>query len=405
MRRSSALLVTLLLLASAFAPMGVGADDAAETNPLIVSINDSANYLTVSNQEVTRTAITTDGLSLSTAVSGDTAALQSEFSMVLFEQSFQEATTDAEKTAAIRTAADSAEGRHETLQKRDRAAVRAYANGSITASEFTRERARIYTAATDLRNSIRRIDTIARSEDGYSPRASQRVRLANVAGELEVLQGPVSDHVGQAAGGETDGQTIYAEATDDGYTLAYVTDDTYVRETYLGADRDAEAADSFEESDAPRGNAARLRGYELYPWVANNSLSPTIQGLGTSGIYRFTADYTSGELTAYIDGGTTDVFRESKRQKLSTVQFSNSITATNGSLDVRLNATHDSGPLKIEVMDSETGVSTNGDVEVDGEPVGETGADGTLWIVEPRGQNRITVTNADGETVSVFLPS
>lgn len=404
MRRSSALLVSLLL-ASAFAPMGVGADNAAETNPLAVSQNDTANYLTVSNGEVTRTAMTTDGLSLSTAVDGGTSSLQSEFILVSFKQSFERATTDAEKTAAIRTTADDVEGRHESLQQRNRAAVRAYANGSISASEFTHERARIHALTTGLRNSIRRIDTIARSEDGYSPSASLRIRLANITGELEILQGPVSDHVGQAAGGETDGQRLYAEATGDGYTLAYVTEDAYARETYLGDERDAEATDTFEEADAPRANAARLRGYELYPWVANNSLSPTVQGLGTSGIYRFTADYTSGELTAYIDGGTTEVFRESQRRKLSAVQFSNSISATNGSLGVGVNETYDSGPLKIEVTNSNTGLSMNGVVVVDGEPVGETGADGTLWIVEPRGETRITVMNADDETATIFLPS
>jgi len=197
---------------------------------------------------------------------------------------------------------------------------------------------------------------------------------------------------------------IYAETSGDGYTLAYVTDDYYVRETYLGAERDENATDTFTQADVPRGNAARLRGYELYPWVTNHSLSPAVQGLGRSGIYRFTADFTDGELTAYIDGGTTSVFRESQRHKLSAMPVSNTITATNDSLDMRVNKTYESGPLHVDLSHNETALPENATVRVNGDPVGHTGTDGSLWIVEPRGPDRITATTAENETVSVYLP-
>lgn len=405
MRRSSALLVSLLLVAGAFAPIGAGAGDAAETNPRIVSMNDTANYLTVSEEAVTRSGVTADGLSLSTAIDGDSSTLQSEFIRVSFEQAFREASTDAEKSTAIRAATEEVERRHEALQRRNRAAVRAYANGSMSAAEFTRERARIYDSAVELRGTIQHITALVRADNSYSPSTALRVRLANIAGELEILQGPVSEHISRASSGETDGRQLNVEASSEGYTLAYVTDDAYVRETYLGAQREAGSPDTFEEADAPRGNAARLRGYELYPWVANNSLSPTIQGLGRSGIYRFTADYTGGELTAYIDGGTTEVFRESQRRKLSSVSVSNSITATNGTLVMRVNKTHESGPLKVELTRTESGIGTDGRIQVDGKSVGRTGPDGTLWTLDPRGTNRITATTEDNETVSLFLPS
>lgn len=405
MRRSSVLLVSLLLVAGAFAPIGVGADGAAETNPLIVSMNSTANYLTITDEDVTSTGTTADGLSLSIAIDGDTNTLRSNLIRTSFEQSFEKATTDAEKARAIRTTADRVEDRQETLERRDRAAIRAHADGSITATEFARERARIHKSAEQLRVTIRRVDSVARADDSYSPSNSLRTRLANLAGELEILQGPVSEHVSRSADGQVPGQLLYAETSGDGYTLAYVTDDTYVRETYIGDERDENATDTFDEADAPRGNAARLRGYALYPWVANNSLSPTIQGLGRSGIYRFTADFTDGELTAYIDGGTTNVFRESQEHKLSAIPISNTVTSNNGTLDMRVNKTYESGPLKVELMHNDTGLPRDGTVMVDGEPVGQTGDDGTLWIVEPRGPDRIQATADSNETASVYLPS
>ena len=406
MRRSPALLLALLLLAgSAFAPVGAGADNAAQTNPLIVPMNETANYLTVSGAEVTQTGTAADGLALSTAIDGETASLQSNYIRVSFEQSFERASTDAEKTAAIRATADRVERRQKRLQRRDRAVLQAYANGTITADEFTRERARIHQTAAQLRATIQRVDTVARADDSYSPSAALRIRLANIAGELEVLQGPVSEHVSRTAGGQASGESIYVEASGSGYTLAYVTNDTYVRETYVGDERNANATDTFAAADVPRGNAARLRSHELYGWVGNHSLSPTIQGLGRSGIYRFTADFTDGELTAYIDGGTTNVFREAQRHKLSAMPVSNTVTSHNGTLDVAVNKTYETGPLHVRLTRNETSLPVNGTVTVDGRPVGQTGRDGSLWIVEPRGPDRIRVTTDDNETVGVYLPS
>jgi hypothetical protein len=406
MRRSPALLVALLLLVSgALAPVAVGSDDAAQAYPLIASLNDTANHLTVEDDAVERTGMTADGLALATAIDGDTATVQSEFIRLSFEQSFESASSSSERTEAIRVAADRVESRKATLERRDRATVRAYANGSLSAAEFARERARIHQSAARLRTTIQRVDSTARADDSYSPSPATRTRLADLAGELEILQGPVSDHVNRASGGQANGQNIYVEASTDGYTLAYVTDDTYVRETYLGSERDENATDTFADADVPRGNAARLRGHELYPWVSNNSLSPSIHGLGRSGIYRFTADFTAGELTAYIDGGTTNVFRESQRHKLAAMPVSNTVTSSNHSLSMRVNKTYETGPLHVEVTENGTDAPVDATVTVNGDVVGETGSDGRLWIVEPRGPDRVRATTDDNETVSVYLPS
>lgn len=408
MRRSSVLLVSLILLvgASAVVPASVGADETpAETYPRIVTTNGSANYLALPADEVSRTGTATNGLSLSTAIASDTATLDSDLTRITFEQSFEEATTDAKRRTVIRDTADRVEQRKASLQHRDRAVIRGYTNGSLTAAEFVRERARIHNAAEQLQTTIQRVDRIARTDDRFSLSTPQKARLAALAAELEVLQGPVSDHIDSAAAGKTPGQMIYAEASDDGYTIAYVTDDTYVRETYLGDERKPNETDTFTTGNQPAINLATNRGYALYPWVTNHSVSPNSYGpFGSSGIYRFTVDFSNGELTAHLDGATTNVFRESQRHGIAAIPVSDSYSKANGSLHARVNQTYDTGPTKLSLTRDGTDTPVNGTVTVDGKPVGHTGDDGTLWFVEPRGPVSVEATT-DDENVTVYLPS
>lgn len=404
MRVNSVLLVLLLVVAGAAAPLGASADTAAETNPLIVSINGTANYLAIPTDEVSRSTTGRDGLSLSTAVAGDTHRLRNVHARTSFERSFRAAATNEEKTAAIESVAERIEHRTAELEERDRAVVRAYADGTTTTSAFVRERARIHQEARELQTTVQRVDRLARADDGYSLDRDLLARLVNLSAELEVLQGPVSERVAGAAAGTTPAGPLYVEASSSGYTLAYVTDDTYVRETFLGDERRPNETDTFTQGDVPRRNAAHNRGYELYPWVTNHSVSPNTFGLGLTGIYRFSVDFTDGELTAYLDGATTNVFRESQRHKLAEMPTTRTVRSTNGSLRMRLNRTYETGPTAVSLVDNETGGPVNATVTADGDVVGHTGSDGTLWFVEPSGSVTVAARTANNESVSVYLP-
>ena len=403
MRSNVALLVTLLLVAAGvLAPVGVGAGATpAETNPLIVSVNNTANSLAIPADEVRRTGDATDGLSLGTAIADGTGTFQSDFVRISFKRSYENAETEREKTAAIRSAADRIERRSRVLERRDRRAIGAFANGTMTVGEFTRERARINGKAERLEAAIERVRNTASTDNSYSLSTRLEDRLVTLTVKLETLQGPVSDHVTAASSGDVRSQNIYAEVSDSGYTLAYVTEDVYVRETYLGDERRPNGTDTFRQGSGPGTSAADLRGYELYPWMVNHSVSPNTFGFGSSGIYRF----TSGELTAYIDGNTTNVFREAQRHKLAAMPTSRSRSNVNGTLRLRVNETYQTGPMEISLVRNGTGEPANGTVWVDGRSKGTTGPDGHLWIVEPRGANRVQVTTADNETVAIALPS
>lgn len=408
MRPPAALLVLLaLLLAGALlVPVGSSADTAAQEATFgIVSMNGSANYLGVPADEVGVQGTSPDGLSLGTAIADDTAALRTTHAGLSFEREFTRADAATDKTDVIRRTADRIEDRKERLERRDRANTRGFANGSVPAIAFTRQRARIHAEATHLQDHIQRIRRLAREADGYSLSTVLGGRLASMSGELETLQGSVSGHVARSAAGDAQGRTVYAEASETGYTMAYVTEDTYVRETFLGDERRPDGTNAFADGDEPPLNAAHNRGYALYPWVTNHSVSPNSFGLGGSGIYRFTVDFTNGELTAYIDGATTNVFRETQRQKLSGMTPSRTLSDENGTVGLRVNKTYQTGPLEVNALHSSTGDPLNATVSVDGRTVGHTGEDGRLWLVEPRGPDRVQVTTDDNRTASIYMPS
>ncbi|MFB6308422.1 MAG: hypothetical protein ABEH35_03750, partial [Haloarculaceae archaeon] len=163
------------------------------------------------------------------------------------------------------------------------------------------------------------------------------------------------------------------------------------------------ATDQFTQGDTHRINAANTRAFELYPWVTNHTVSPTSRALGRTGIYRFHADHTQGELTAYIDGGTTNVFRESQRLDPTSMLTGGNVTRTGTAVRVRVNRSHPTGPMRVSLSNPSTGVAVNGTVHINGQPVGTTGDDGHLWVIEPRGSTVVNATTDDGQSVTVTL--
>jgi heat shock protein HtpX len=152
-----------------------------------------------------------------------------------------------------------------------------------------------------------------------------------------------------------------------------------------------------------REYAADDRAAELYTWLYERQ-RPSFTYYGTSGIYELTASHPNGELTAYLDGGTTNVFYEEQTRNLEDVQTSDTATATNGTLRVTVQRSTETGPLLVTASDADTDATVDGTVTIDGQRVGETGSDGALWTVEPSGDYAVTVTSDERET-TVTVPA
>lgn len=419
MSTRAALVAALLVASALLAPLSTGAaslgagpaggvdavvdggDPARGAAPVIVTVEDSSNYLAVPDDDVRRADATTAGLDVGGAVAGDVFALSSAFARDQFAAEYREAETDAERSALVTRYADTLRRRLVALQDRDRAITRAYANGSMPAGTFLRERGQIYAEARYLQATTRSIQRTANQDIGYSLPTRLKYRLENVKYEFEVLRGPVTTSANRAANGTASSREVYVEASDDGYTMATINDGEYVRETYLGTQRQPNGTDQFAESDVLRTTAAVNRVTELYPWVSEVTLSPSDQTLGSTGIYRHVSPFPGGELKVYLDGGTTNAFRESLHQSVSSMPIRETDVATNGSLQVTLNRTYETGPMQVSLARNGTGVATAGQIEIGNETVARTGSDGSVWIVEPRRPYTANVTAADGDRVSV----
>ncbi|MFC7026488.1 hypothetical protein ACFQH8_01025 [Halomicroarcula sp. GCM10025710] len=83
-------------------------------------------------------------------------------------------------------------------------------------------------------------------------------------------------------------------------------------------------------------------------------------------------------------------------RQLSTVEPTATVTTVDDSTRLTVSRAYETGPLRVAVSNNETGVPLSGTVSISGQPVGATGADGTLWTVEPRGAYNVTVATSDG---------
>jgi len=411
MRPATVSTLALLLVAAAAIPAGstvltpakqssVGQFD--DPSPVVAPVDDFANHATIPAENVTVSTYSGASVDVGMAIAADTASLRSEYQTTAFEDAFYATGQQSERDEIIASNVRDIEDRTQQLRDRRTAAIDDFGAGELSTQSFLQSMALVDSKAERIAATVRRIKTVARTSSYSLPR-SLDTRLENLRGELEVLHGPVAQRAAGAVSGGGEIESVYVETSATGYTLAMIDGDTYFRETYLANERRPDATDQFRESDRYLLNAANRRWVDLYPWIANDT-SPSSQALGETGIYRFRAEYTSGDLTAYLDGGTTNVFRESQRQSVSSVPVTDTVTARNGSLAVRVNKTYDTGPMNVTVTDNDTGRLIDATVSINGDRVGRTGGDGTLWTVEPRVGVPLTIQTDDGRIETRIPP-
>lgn len=396
--------VTIPVGSTALSPAGVEStlEQFDEPSPVISPVDNFANYASIPAGNVTTSAYGSATVDVGTTIASDTASLHGDYRSTEFENRFYNTQRSAERDEIIAENVRQAEERTQELRDRRADTITAYSSNAIPSDAFVRKMALIDSEARQVSVTLDRIKEVTR-DSGYSLPRSLDTKIENLRGELEVLRGPVAQHANRAVAGGDTIEAIYVESSESGYTLAMIDGDSYYRETYLAGERQPDATDQFRESDLYLVNAANRRGIELYPWVTNDT-SPSGQALGETGIYRFRAEYTRGDLTAYLDGGTTNVFREFQRQAVTAVPVSDVATARSDSLRVQVNLTYETGPMDVTVIDNETGESVDGTVTVTDTRVGRTGDDGRIWLVEPRPGVPLTIQTDGGDTVTVRIP-
>jgi hypothetical protein len=310
----------------------------------------------------------------------------------------RQAFEDADDASGQRNVIDSAlidlrDGGQE-LRARERAAIRAYGEGNITAATLVRRLARIDAEARELLETLEMVSRLTNripTDDFEGP-------IREVRSKLEPLRGPVRYRVRRALSGEATPVRVHVVASREGVVLETLTGGQYLREATDWSKRNVSAQPELDYGDYSDIGA---RVEELYPWVTSRRSNPEFDQMGVSA-WRFRATHPQGELITYVDTSTTDVYREVQRLNVDEMPSTMTVVRTGAGLRVTLHRTYPGGPLRLLVEDGSTDTVVNANVTVDGYPLGRIGADGVVMTIEPETPYTVNVT-ASGSAISIRM--
>jgi len=402
---SLALLVALLAVAvvgTGFVA-GQAADGPNEDRRPFLAQEESPNYLSPSSEAVTRQEHGTATVDVGTAVTVDSQRLHARHDALTFDERFRAADTEDEKLSVAGETATRINANIETLDRRQARLFRMYSSGNISTSELLGRNARLGAATERQRQRIEHTRRTATATPGVSLPFSLEVRFDSLASEIVLIPNPVGEPVDRAITGTAPPQTVYVRSADDALVLATVNDDgTYLREATLRGERDRGGPDQFQDAEEAAILAAFQRGAELYPWVFENAIGdPSIRSFGDSSVYLVEADHPQGTFSTYLDGATTNAFREHHRNQPNAVPVTGTVASAGSGLEVSVETTAPTGPMRVSTTDADTGDPVAAEVTVDGHAVGSTGSEGQLWTVQPAEPFEVTATTPGNESVTV----
>ena len=300
--------------------------------------------------------------------------------------------TDEERENMIRTANNRITDRTEDLEEREREAVTAHAAGEITDTELIQTLLRNYNEAESLLHALNEIDDRTDAVPGYSL-SNQQVRADEAT--LELHRTSLRANLDQASqsSGLDEQPDVRIQTSEDGYSLSMIEGDIYTLETVRFDNRDTDAENQFENySNSETMEAAT----EHYPWAGGEQSWSSFNDYGEQNLYFVEMEDDRNHLQVYLDGGTGDVYRESQELALDSLPEDDSTSWIDDDLDLTITETPVNGPAEVRVADMVTDEPENATVTMNGEELGETDEDGTLWFLPPLGEYDVSVETESG---------
>lgn len=403
-RRSVVAFLAACLLLTAGAPVGsFSFQQADSTDQVTISERENGtNYL--SPRGAGTEGYDRVGADVSSAASIAAQEIHSTHDTRTYAQQLEGANA-TERPVVAEGQLNRVETRFERLADQQERLYESYAAGEISDRTLLREliifriiantQAQNYErAASNTDIGIRRISQLETLSAGLTP------------------EQPVLDRVEQTLT-TAEQRVIYVAAAGGGLTLATVTEDEYLRQATVLSEREFEGQDQFkldqnisiddDQWATPQGySEAQKRLSELYPWAYDlTEVRADVEQLSRT--YKFGITTPEGELTTYFDGATRNVFHENQVGLPGQRYVEETVSNSTGTLNITLSATHETGPLRVEVVNDGRPV-VDAVVRIDGAVVGQTDNRGRLWAIQPRDSFELTATTPNDQTVSVSVP-
>ncbi|MFC3957694.1 DUF7096 domain-containing protein [Halovivax cerinus] len=396
-----ALLVSSLLSVAVVAEMGTpGAAIDEDDRP--ASVDDQSQVAfqadpadTTSRQRLTGSSVnayTTMGPDLGTTLAASNDELDQEWRFHGLEYEW-DSLSQEERTKRVTAYTDRLLQRSDELTERDRAVVRAMADGDATPDRVVRTFARSDHEAEIILENLDRLSQTAASVPDL------KTIIRPVRGTIETHGGPVrsSAYNTLSAAGSSDASTIIlVEVAESGAVVSTVSGQSYARGSHRFDNRASSGPDQITDIS---GGTNRLN--VLYPWARSDEVdtSNSYDQFLSQHLYSFEIHHVQGRLSVYMDSRTTDIFREVQELRLDEVPSEPIGTWSGESAVVSVNATPSGGPLHFNVTNS-TGHPVNATILADDQPIAETGEDGSTWVVRPMSGQEFTV-QAEAETIAI----
>lgn len=384
-----ALAILLLLAAGTVAAAGtvplesgpIPADEPDQPAQTTSQESDSITYLSpdaaTSRDDYVRT-----GTDVAAAVESDSQQLRGEFSQHTFDEHRERISGFDDDSALVEDRVAEIEAGLAALEDRHSELLGRYNDGELTTQLFFRELAMITEAAKQHREYGEHLGTTSFS--------------VALDAEVVTVPRPIVDEYVATASGDAEGQTVYVQTTDDGVVLAR-SGDTHLRHSVLPQERDQEGTDQFAQ-EPNRIQAAVDRATELYPWATISSIRTL-----NAGVYLADMNHPDTNVRAYLDGASRNAYSEVQRVESSRVTEM-TLSNTSAALDVAVETSQPTGPMRVIVTDVTTSDPVDATVHVNDEVVGSTGSDGSLWVVQPADDFEIRVTTASGDEATLTGP-
>jgi hypothetical protein len=304
----------------------------------------------------------------------------------------QSAPTEVERQRRLLGAINEIEQEAVTLRSRQRDAIDRFASGESEPRALLIALARVDARARALDDRRRRLAALARDDEDLSLDSG---RVATLGADLETFTGPVRARTVEALRGDVAPTRVFVGAAGGSVVLSTVTEDAYLREAYRG-DLRSPGGGSVVLDDALNVTA------DAYPviWATRSD----VDGVGSGGTFVLDVPHPRGDLTTFVDSSSRRVFKEFQRRPLDAAVGSETVSSTKDGLRLTVNRTYPGGPLRIELVDVETGDPVDLTVTVgppNGESVtiGRTGPDGVVWTLAP--DSRVAVTAVEDPRVVI----